>query len=112
MYDPLNWPAQPGNPSAIRVASVIGFSVLYSLFLCSLFSATFFLILLQYNIRLPDPNYNVCDLEFLARVNLRRHNTSPDPNCDVCAPKFAPRVNLRRDDTSTRTAMYVMTIFC
>ena len=26
-----NWPAQPGDPSAIRGASVIGFSVLYYL---------------------------------------------------------------------------------
>ena len=42
MYDPLNWPTQPGDPSAIRVASVIGLSVLYSLFLFSLFSYIFY----------------------------------------------------------------------
>ena len=37
------WPAQPGNPLVIRVASVIGFSVLYSLFavLRSLFSVCY-----------------------------------------------------------------------
>ena len=46
-----------------------------------------FLILLQYNIR------------------------PPDPNCDVCAPEFAAGVNLRRHDTSTRTVMNVMMIF-
>ncbi len=48
---------------------------------------TNFLILLQYNIR------------------------PPDPNCDVCDPEFAPRVNLRRHDTLTQTVMNVMTIF-
>ena len=79
---------------AIRVASVIGFSVCLFSVLC-LFSVTFFLILyvifflilLQYDIR------------------------PPDPNCDVCAPEFAARVNLRRHDTLTRTAMNVMMIF-
>ena len=72
---------------------------------------TNFLILLQYNIRPPDPNCDVCDPEFVARVNLRRHDTSPDLNCDVCAPEFVPGVNLRRHDTSTRTVMNVMMIF-
>ena len=76
-----------------RVASVISFSVL-----CSL-CVTFFLILLQYNIRLLDPNCDVCAPEFAAGVNLRRHDTLPDPNCDVCAPELAPGVNLRRHDT-------------
>ena len=80
--------------------------------MCVLFGCvTFFLILLQCNIRPPDPNCDVCALEFAAGVNLRRHDTSPDPNCDVCAPKFAPRVNLRRHDTSTQTVMNVMMIF-
>ena len=72
---------------------------------------TNFLILLQYNIRPPDPNCDICDPEFAARVNLRRHDTSPDPKCDVCAPEFVPRVNLRRHDTSTQTVMNVMMIF-
>ena len=54
----------------------------------------------------------MCALKFVARVNLRGHDTSPDPNCDVCAPEFAAGVNLRRHDTSTRTAMNVMMIFC
>ena len=71
---------------------------------------TNFLILLQYNIRPPDPNCDLYALEFRARVNLERHDTSPDPNYDVCAPEFAPGVNLRRHDTSTRTVMNVMTI--
>ena len=77
------WPAQPAVPSAIRGDSVIGFSVF-----CSLFSVTFFLILLQYNI------------------------WPPDPNCDVCDSEFLPRVNLRKHDTSTPTATNVMMIFC
>ena len=64
------WPAQPDDPSTIRVASVIAFSVL------CLFSVTFFLILLQYNIWPPHTNCNVCDLEFALRVNLRRHDTA------------------------------------
>ena len=68
------------------MASVIAFSVLC---MCVLLGfVTFFLILLQYNIRLPDPNCDVCDPEFVAGVNLRRH------------------------DTSTQTVMNVMTIFC
>ena len=83
----IYWPAQPDDPSMIRVPSVIAFSAC-SLSACSLFSVNFFLILLQYNI------------------------WPPDPNCDVCDPEFAPRVNLRRHDTSTRTAMNVMMIFC
>ena len=111
------------------MASVIAFSVL-----C--LYVTFFLILLQYNIRpldpncnvcapefaagvnlrrcdtLPDPNCDVCALEFGARVNLRRHDTLPNPNCDVCAPKFAPGGSLRRHDTSTLTVMNFMMIFC
>ena len=72
---------------------------------------TNFLILLQYNIRPPDPNCDMCALKFAARVNLRRHYTSPDPNCDVCAPEFAARVNLRTYDTLTQTVMNVLTIF-
>ena len=77
--------------TVVTRASVISFSVCVCV-LC-LFSVlcgcvTFFLILLQYNIR------------------------PPSPNCDVCAPEFAARVNLRRHDTSTRTVMNVMTIFC
>ena len=80
-YDKEYWPAQPG----IRVASVIAFSVLC---MCVLLGfVTFFLILLQYNIRLLDPN------------------------CNVCAFKFVPGVNLRRDDTSTQTVMKVIMIF-
>ena len=43
------WPAQPDDPSTIRVASVIAFSAL-CLYVCSLFSVTFFLILLQWPI--------------------------------------------------------------
>ena len=117
------------------MASAIAFSVCLFSVLCSL-CVTFFLILLQYDIRLLDPNCDmcalkfaarvnlrrhdtlldpncdVCALEFAARVNLRRHDTSPDPNCDVCAPEFAPGVNLRRHDTLTRTAINVMMIFC
>ena len=73
---------------------------------------TFFLILLQYDIRPQDPNCDVCAPKFAAGVNLRRYDTSPDPNYDVCAPEFAPRVNLRRHDTSTRTVMNLMMIFC
>ena len=69
------------------MASAIAFSVCLFSVLCSL-CVTFFLILLQHNIRLSDPNYNVCGLEFAAGVNIRRHNTLPDPNCDVCAPEF------------------------
>ena len=42
------WPAQPGNPSAIRVASVIGFSVFCSLFSVLCLPENFFLILLQW----------------------------------------------------------------
>ena len=75
---------------AIRVASVIAFSVC-SLFFVTFFLilyVTFFLILLQYDI------------------------WPPDPNCDVCDPEFAPGVNLRRHDTSTGTAIYMMSIFC
>ena len=60
---------------------------------------TFFLILLQYNIRPPDSNCDKCTLEFAAIVNLRRHDTSLDPNCNVCAPEFVAGVNLRRYDT-------------
>ena len=84
----------PLNPviHRIRVVSVIEFSV------CSLW-VTNFLILLQYNIRPPDLNCNLCALEFVAGVNLRRHDTKPDLNCDVCALKFVTRVNLRRHDT-------------
>ena len=117
------------------MASAIAFSVCLFSVLCSL-CVTFFLILLQYNIRpldlnwdvcaaefaaganlrrhdiLQDLNCNVCAPEFVARVNLRRHDTSPDPNCDVCAPKFVPGVNLRRHDTLTQTVMNVMMIFC
>jgi len=73
---------------------------------------TFCPILLQYNIRPSDPNRDVCALEFVAGVNLRRHDTLPDPNCDVCAPEFATGVNQRRHDTSTRTVRKVMMIFC
>ena len=53
------------------MATVIGFSVLY-LSVC-LFSDTFFLILLQYNIWSHTVNYNVCDANFSLRVKLRRH---------------------------------------
>ena len=90
----------------ISVASVIAFSVcMYVHFGC----VTIFQIPLQYNIRPPD--CDVCALKFVARVNLRGHDTLPDPNCDVCAPKFAPGANLRRDDNLTRTLMNVMIIF-
>ena len=81
------WPAQPGDQPTIRVASVIAFSVLCSLSVCSL-CVTFFLIVLQYNIR------------------------PLDPNCDVCAPEFAAGVNLGKHDTLTGTVMNVMTISC
>ena len=61
----------------IRVASVIAFCLsvcMYVLCIC----VTNFLILLHYNIRLPlSPNCDVCANEFVARVNLRRHDTSP-----------------------------------
>ena len=86
------------------MASVIAFSVL-----C--LYVTFFLILLQYNIRPPDPNCDVCAPEFAAGVNLRRHDTSLYPNCDVCVPEFAGKVNLRRHDTSMGTVMNAMTNF-
>ena len=73
---------------AIRVASVIGFSVcLFSVIFFLILYITNFLILLQYNIRVPYPNCNVSD------------------------PEFAPGVNLRRHDTLIRTVMNVMTIF-
>ena len=65
--------------------------------LCSY--VTFFLILLQYNIRLLSPNWDVCALKFVAGVNLRIHDTSPDLNCDGCALEFAARVNLKRHDS-------------
>ena len=93
------------------MASVIEFSVLCGFSVYSLW-VTNFLILPQYNIRPPSLNCDLCALEFVARVNLRRHDTSPDPNCDVCAPEFAPRVNLRRHDTLTQTVMNMMIIFC
>ena len=50
----------------IRLASIIAFSVfMFSLAVYVLFGCvTFFLILLQYNIRPPDPNCDVCALEF------------------------------------------------
>ena len=69
-----------------RVASVIVFSVL-CLFSVGSLCVTFFLILLQYNIRPPSPNRDMCD------------------------PEFAARVNIRRYDTSTRTVLNVMMIF-
>ena len=74
----------PLNPAihGIRVVSVIEFSVCSLYVLCHIF-----LILLQYNIWLPDPKSDVFDPEFVLRVILRRH------------------------DTSTRTAMYVMLIY-
>ena len=82
----------PLNPAihGIRVASVIAFSVCLSVcFLCVLLGyVTNFLILLQHNIRL------------LSR------------NCDMCAPEFVARVNLRRHDTLTQSVMNLMTIFC
>ena len=61
----------PLNPviHGIRVASVIEFSV------CSLY-VTNFLILLQHNIRPPSWNFDMCATEFVARVNLRRYDTS------------------------------------
>ena len=68
------------------MASVIEFSVLYSL--CALLGwVTNFLILLQHNIRPLSPNW------------------------DVGVPEFAAGVNLRRHDTLTQTVMNVMTIF-
>ena len=126
----------PLNPAihGIIVASVIAFSILC---MCVLLGfVTFFPILLQYNIRppdpkchgsafelaawvnirrhdtSPDPNCDGCASKFVAGVNLRRHDTLLDPNCNVCAPEFGAGVNLRRHDTSTRTAMNVMMIFC
>ena len=69
----------------IIVASLIEFSVLPGSVLC--IYVTNFLILLQHNIR-P-----------LSR------------NCDVCANEFVARVNLRRHDTLTRTVINVMMIF-
>ena len=77
---------------------------------CSLY-VTNFLILLQHNIRPLSPNWDMCATEFVARVNLRRHDTSPDLNCNVCAPEFGARVNLRRHDTLTRTVINVITFF-
>ena len=66
------------------MASAIAFSVcVYTL----IGFVKFFLILLQHNIRLPSRNGNMCAHEFVARVNLRRH------------------------DTLTPTVMNVMTIF-
>ena len=100
------------NPAIhrIRVGSVITFSVLC---MCVFLGfVTFFLILLQYDIRPLDSNCDVCALEFAAGVNLRRHDTLPDPNWDVCAPEFATGVNLRRHDILTGTKMNVMMIFC
>ena len=63
----------PLNPAihGIRVASVIAFSVC----MFSVAMLHFVLILLQYDIRPPDPDCNVCTLKFVAGVNLRRHDT-------------------------------------
>ena len=74
------------NPAihGIRVGSVIAFSV--CLYVLCIY-VTNFLILLQHNIR------------------------PPSRNCDMCDPKFVARVNLRRHDTSMRTVMNVMMIF-
>ena len=79
-----------------RVASVIGFAVcslfsaLCTLYVCYIFLilyVTNFLILLQYDI------------------------WPADPNCNMCNPEFAAGVNRRRHDTLTRTVMNVMKIF-
>ena len=80
----------PLNPAihGIRVASVIAFSV-------SLLCVTFFLILLQYNIWPPSPNCDVCAPEFVAEVNLRRHDTF-EANFNECHDDFSVRVKLRR----------------
>ena len=69
----LYWPAQPDDPSRIRVASVIEISVLCMCVLCG--HITNFLILLRYDIRPPSPNCNVGGPELAAGVNLRRHDT-------------------------------------
>ena len=55
---------------------------------------TNFLILLQYNIRPPDPNCDVCDPEFAVRLNQRKHDISQDPktyfnvNCNAYGDNF------------------------
>ena len=67
--------------NGISLASVIAFSV------CVFSVGYIFFILLQYNIR------------------------PPSPNCDVCATEFVVGVNLRRHDTLMQTVMNVMTIF-
>ena len=83
------WPAQPGEP---RDYSGLCNCFLCSLYVCSLwviflpspvlglvwvcmFSVTFFLILLHYNIWLPHPHCNVRDSKLALRVDLRRHDT-------------------------------------
>ena len=66
------WPTQPGNP---RDWSGLC-NCFLSLSICSLYVVTNFLILLQHNIRPPSPNCDMCDAKFVARVNLRRHDTS------------------------------------
>ena len=62
------------NPAihGIRVAFVIAFSV--CLYVLCIY-VTFFLILLQHNIRPLSPNCNMCATEFVAGVNLKRHDT-------------------------------------
>ena len=78
------WPAPPGVPS-VQCQSGLCNWFLCIYVLCGF--VTYFLILLQYNIRLPSLN------------------------CDMCAPKFVPRVNLRRHNISTQTVMNIMTFF-
>ena len=84
----------PLNPAirGIGVASVIAFSLcLYVLYMY----VTNFLILLQHNIRQPSPNCNVCATKFVARGNIRRHDTST-PTYNECHGDFSLRVRLRR----------------
>ena len=87
---PFYGPAQPDDPSRIRVASVIELSVCSLCVLCVFSLAgwvTNFLNLLQHNIR-P-----------LSR------------NCDMCATKFATIENKRRHDILRQTLMNIMTNF-
>ena len=121
------WPAQPNDPSTIRVASVIAFFV--CLFSVCLFSVTFFLILLQYNIWVPHPelqcmwsrvcteskfkktwyfyvNCNVSDADFSFRVKLRRYIRS-GPQKPAPATFFKSYCSIIYDH-HTQTAMYVI----
>jgi len=93
--------------TGIRVASVIEFSV--CLFPVCLFSS-FFLILLQHNIRRPSRNCIPCAPKFAPGVNLNKHDTSARTN--ECVNDFLLRVNLRRHIRSRPPKPAPCHLFC